>query len=171
MSCSNINASLPLDCLGGEGGIDKVWIANGPVESIAETAGVITSVVVGGSPLVPADFFEFGTPRQSSVLTETPAISQENGTISYQQDLTLVMNKLDAAKRNALLLMAQSNKMFVVVKDNNGKYWSVGALRGAYLSAAEATTGTAYADRSGYSLTITAMEAEPMFEVTSTIVE
>lgn len=171
MSCSNLNAGIPLDCLGSEGGIQKVFIANGPVEAITASAGVVTAITVGGSPLTSADFFEFGTPKQSSSLTETPAISQENGTISYQQDLVLVMNKLDAAKRNQILLMAESNAMVVVALDNNGKYWSVGLERGAYVSAATATSGTAFGDRSGYELTLSALEPSPMFEITGTIVE
>ena len=171
MSCSNLTAGLPLDCLGQEGGIEKVFIANGPVESITETAGVVSAITVGGTALVPADFFEFGTPKQTSSITETPAISQENGTISYQQDLTLVMNKLDAAKRNQILLMAEANAMVVVAKDNNGKYWSIGLERGAFVSAATATSGVAFADRSGYELTISGLESAPMFEVDSAIVE
>lgn len=154
MSCSNLTAGIPLDCLGSEGGIEKVFIANGPVESITETAGVISAITVGGASLGPSDFFSFGTPKQSSVLTETPAISQENGTISYQQDLVLVMNKLDAAKRNQILLMAEANQMVIVAKDNNGLYWSIAIERGGYLSAATATSGTAFADRSGYELTL-----------------
>lgn len=171
MSCSNLTAGIPLDCLGSEGGIEKVFIANGPVESITETAGVISAITVGGSALAPADFFSFGTPKQTSSLTETPAISQENGTISYQQDLILVMNKLDAAKRNQILLMAEANAMVIVAKDNNGLYWSVGVERGGFVSAATGTSGTAFADRSGYELTLSGLESKPMFAVDASIVE
>ena len=157
MSCSNLTAGIALDCLGSEGGIEKVFIANGPVDSITESAGLVTEITVGGTALTAADFFSFGTPKQTSSLTETPAISQENGTISYQQDLVLVMNKLDAAKRNQILLMAEANAMVIVAKDNNGKYWSIGLERGGFVSAATATSGTAFADRSGYEITLSGL--------------
>lgn len=171
MSCSNLTSGIPLDCVGGESGIQKVFIANGPVESFTETAGVVSAITVAGASIGPSDWFEFGTPKQSSSAVETPAISQENGTISYQQDLTLIMNKLDAAKRNQILLMAESNQMIVVFQDNNNKYWVIGIVRGSFLSAATAETGTAFSDRSGYSLTLSALEPQPMFEVDSAIVE
>ncbi len=171
MSCSTINANIPLDCLGISGGIEKVFIANGPSSSITETAGNITAIAVDGTDLGPADFFSFGTPKQVSSVSEVPAISQENGTIAYQQDLTLIMNKLDADKRNQILLMAQSNQMIVVAKDNNGTYWVIGAVRGAYLGSATATTGVLFSDRSGYELVLSSLEAQPMFTIDGSIVE
>lgn len=171
MSCSNLTAGLALDCNSSQGGVDKVFIANGPVQSITETAGVISAITVGGSALAPADFFTFETPRQTSSLSSDVAVSQENGTVTYTQNLTLVFNKLEAAKRNQLLLMAEATSMVVVVKTNSGKYFSVGIERGAFLGSASSTTGTAYSDREGYELVITGIEEAPMYEVDSAIVE
>lgn len=171
MSCSNLTAGLALDCNSSQGGVDKVFIANGPVESITESAGVITAITVGGSALAPTDFFTFETPRQTSSLASDVAVDQANGTVVYNQNLTLVFNKLEAAKRNQLLLMAEATSMVVVVKTNSGKYFSVGIERGAFLGSASSTTGTSYSDREGYELVISGIEEAPMFEVTSTIVE
>lgn len=171
MSCSNLTAGFSLDCNDSNGGVDVVYIANGPVESITETAGVISAITVGGSALTPSDFFAFEVPRQVSSATETITVSQENGTVFYDQALTLIFNKLEAEKRNQILLMAEATSMVVVFKDNNGKAFSVGIERGAYLSAGTANTGVAYGDRSGYELTISGMETSPMFEVDLSIVE
>mgnify|MGYP001149417065 CR=1 FL=1 len=171
MACSNLTAGFTLDCNDANGGIEKIFIANGPVESIIHTAGLVSDIVVGGSSLAPADFFEFEVPRQTSSLTETATISQENGTVFYDQAITMVFNKMEATKRNQLLLMAEATSMVVVVKDNNGKYWSVGLERGAYTSAATATTSSAYGDRNGYEITISGLEAAPSYEVTGSIVE
>ena len=171
MACSNITAGFTLDCNDSNGGIDKIFIANGPVESITETSGLVTAITVGGSALAPADFFEFEVPRQTSSATETITVSQENGTVFYDQALTMVFNKMEADKRNQILLMAEATSMVVVFKDNNGKYFSIGLERGAYTSAGTATSGTAYGDRSGYEITISGQETAPMYEITSTIVE
>jgi hypothetical protein len=171
MACSNLTGGFTLDCNDANGGIEKIFIANGPVESITETAGLVSAITVGGSALAPADFFEFEVPRQTSSLTETATISQENGTVFYDQAITMVFNKMEAAKRNQLLLMAEATSMVVVAKDNNGKYFSIGLERGAYTSAATATSGTAYGDRNGYEITISGLEAAPSYEVDGAIVE
>lgn len=171
MACSNLTAGFTLDCNDSNGGIDKIFIANGPVESITEAAGVVTAITVGGSALTPSDFFEFEVPRQTSSFTETINASQENGTVFYDQALTMVFNKMEATKRNQILLMAEATSMVVVFKDANGKYFSVGLERGAYTTAGTATSGTAYADRNGYELTISGTEAAPSYEITGSIVE
>ena len=83
----------------------------------------------------------------------------------------MIFNKLSADKRNEILLMAQNNKLVAVALDNNGKYWSIGISRGAYMTSGTATSGVAYADRSGYELVISGLEPQPAFEVLSTIME
>lgn len=171
MACSNLTAGFTLDCNDSQGGIEKIFIGNGPVESITETAGVVTAITVGGSAMVPSDFFVFETPRQTSSITETTTVSQENGTITFDQQLTMVFNKMEAEKRNQLLLMAEATNMVVIAKDNNGKYWSLGLERGAYMTSGTAVSGVAYADRNGYELIVGGMEASPMYEITGTIVE
>jgi hypothetical protein len=171
MACSNLTGGFTLDCNDGNSGIDKIFIANGPVESITEAAGTITAITVGGSALTPSDFFEFEVPRQTSSFTETINVSQENGTVFYDQALTMVFNKMEASKRDQILLMAQATNMVVVFKDNNARYFSVGVERGAYMTAGTAVTGTVYSDRNGYEITISGAEASPSFEVTGSIVE
>jgi len=170
MAC-DITQGFTLDCNDSNAGLDKIFIANGPVESITETAGTITAITVGGSALTPSDFFEFEVPRQTSSFTETINVSNENGTVFYDQALTMVFNKMEASKRDQILLMAQNNEMVVVFKDNNAKYFSVGIERGAYMTAGTAVSGVAYGDRNGYELTISGMEASPSYEVTGSIVE
>lgn len=170
MAC-NLTSGWSIDCKDSQGGIVKIFIANGPVVSFTETAGVITAISDAGGTLGPADFFEFEVPKQTSSLTETVNASTENGTVFYQQDLILVFNKMEASKRNQILLMAQNEDLIVVAKDGNGKYWSVGISRGASLTAGSLTSGTAYGDRNGGELTLTGLEPAPMFEVTGTIVE
>ena len=171
MSCSAITGGILDLCNDGFSGIDKVFIANGPVESFAETAGVVTAITVGGAALTPTDFFTFEVPRQTSSITETVTATQENGTLTFQQDCSMVFNHLSAEKRNQLLLIGQATTMVVVVKDNSAQYWSIGIENGAYLTAGTVTSGVAYSDRGGMEITVSGLERNPMFEVTSTIVE
>ena len=171
MACSALTAGFLDLCNDGTGGVEKIFIANGPVESITATAGNITAITVGGTPLTPSDFFEFEVPRQTSSLTETTTVSQENGTLYFDQQLTMVFNRMSAEKRNQLLLMSQATTMVVVAKDGNGSFWSIGVEKGAFLISASATSGTAYADRNGYEIVLGGLEPSPIYTVTSSIVE
>ena len=69
MACSNLTAGILDLCNDGFGGIQEIFIANGPSDSFIETAGVVSDITVGGVSLVPADFFAFEVPRQTSSLT------------------------------------------------------------------------------------------------------
>jgi len=171
MSCSNITAGFTIDCSSNASGIEKMFVANGPVESFIHTAGVVSDIVVGGSSLVPADWFTFELPRATASWTETYNVSQENGTQVFNQDLSVVFNKLEAEKRNQLLLMSQATSMVVVFKTTSGKLFTVGLEKGAFLSAGSSVSGTALTDRNGYEVTISGIEPLPSFEVDSAIVE
>jgi hypothetical protein len=170
MAC-NITNGFTYSCADAQGGIDVIYITNGPVEAFTETAGEIQTITVGGNSLVPADWIKFETPRQTSSLTETITPSQENGTVTYQQDLVMVFNKMSAASRNEILLMAQNQDLIVAAKDNNGVFFSIGIERGAYMTAGTSVSGVAYADRNGYELTVTGMEKDPMYTILPSIIE
>lgn len=170
MSC-NITAGWVIDCKDSIGGIERVFIANGPVSGFTASAGVVSEITVGGDPLTSSDFFTFEVPKQTSTLNESVEASVENGTVVYNQELELIFNKMEAAKRNQILLLAQNENLIIIAKDNNLRYWSVGLTRGANLTGAELTSGTAYGDRNGGTLTFTGVESQPMFEVSGSIVE
>lgn len=169
MACSNLTGGILDLCNNGFAGVQTLYIANGPTESFVETAGVVSDIVVAGVSLVPADFYTFQLPRQTANLIETATANQENGTLMFQQDLTVSFNQLEAEKRNKLLLMLQATSMICVAMDNNGRAWSIGLSLGCYASTATADTGTAYSDRGGYTITLSGTEKEPMYEVDSAI--
>ena len=171
MACSNISAGVLSGCSSNQGGLDSIFIANGKVESFTEAAGLVSAITVGGSALVPGDFFEFEVPRQTSSISETATGDVSQGTVTYAQTAIMVLNQLQASTRDQLKLMFEATNMVVVAKDNNGKYWSIGLSRGAYGQTATSTSGVAYQDRSGYEITIEGIEPSPMFEVTGSIVE
>jgi len=171
MACSNITSGVLNGCSSNQGGLDAIFIANGPVESITEAAGVVSAITVGGSPLVPADFFKFEVPRTTSSISETATGDVTAGTVTYAQTALIVLNQMQASTRDQLKLIFQATNLVVVAKDNNGRFFSVGLLRGAYGETATSTSGTAYADRNGYEISISGIEKDPMFEIDSAIVE
>ena len=171
MACSNLSAGVLSGCSSNQGGLEAIFIANGAVESFTEAAGLVSAITVGGSALVPADFFKFEVPRQTSSISETATGDVSAGTVTYAQTAIVILNQLQASTRDQLALIFQATNMVVVAKDNNGKYWSVGLSRGAYGQSATTTSGVSYQDASRYEITIEGIEPQPMFEVTGSIVE
>lgn len=163
MSCS-ITSGITLDCKDSQGGIEYLYIADLPqYDTITtDTDGKIQSLDQGGSP-VSVDFYKFEVPKQTSSFTETINSSIENGTVFYTQEAVMIFNKLDAAKRDQIKLLAQNPKLLVVVKDANGEFHVIGVTRGAELSAGTRQTGTAFGDRNGGEVTLQGLEPDPAF--------
>ena len=82
--------------------------------------------------------------------------------------LQFIINKLQVAVRNELRLLAR-NRVLAIVRDQNDRYWLLGAANGCDMSAGTAQTGTTFGDRSGYDITLTGMEVEPMYLVSGTL--
>ena len=171
MSCSAINNDVLNGCSNGQGGLEAIFIANGKVDSITETGGVVSAITVNGAALTPSDFFKFETPRQTSSISETATGDPSLGTVIYEQTALVILNQLQANTRDQLQLMFQATNMVVIAKTNQGDLISIGLERGAYGSSATTTSGTNFSDRAGYEITITGIEKSPMFFVDSAIVE
>ena len=166
MSCA-LTQGYTLGCRDSVGGIKEVrFIEFANVTGVAVTSGnVVSGITTTGS----SKFWKYDLTKQTSQFTETINADQPNGTIHYQQDLQIVLNKMTAALRNELRLLGQ-NRLMAIVLDRNGVYWLLGSLNGLELSAGTAQTGTAFGDRNGYDITFTAMEEQPMREVQSSII-
>lgn len=164
MSCS-ITSGISLSCKDSIGGIESLFIADLPTyDTITTDAnGLVESLDLNGTP-VAITFYRFETPKQSSSFTETINADNTAATVFYTQDALMVFTKMESAKRDQIKLLAQNPKLLVVVKDSNGKYWSVGITRGAELSAGTISTGVSYGDRNGGEITLQGLEPSPSFE-------
>lgn len=162
MAC-NITNGIALDCIDSIGGIKKAWIGTDVVVtatvSASGTPGLLTSVTGTGT------VYEFVLAKDTSSFVENFNIAPTAGTAFWSQELTLIFHKLEAAKRDQLLLLARNRDMKVFFQDSNDKIWFVGKDRGAQISAGSGNTGVAVADANQYSITLTAQEPEMAFEV------
>ena len=170
MSC-NITSGLTLGCKDSQGGIEYLYIADLPTYDTITTDvdGKITSLDASGTP-VSINFFKFEVPKQSSNFSETINADNTAGTVYYSQDALMVFNKLSASTRDQIKLLAQNPKLLVVVKDGNGKFWSVGITRGAEVTAGSMSTGTSYSDRNGGEITLSGLEPDPSYECVAAFV-
>jgi hypothetical protein len=164
MACA-LTQGYTLDCRDSLGGITEVYfMAFQDISSTTEASGVITALTkVAGKR-----FYKYELTKGTSVMTENVNSNVQNGTLYFTPELTIILNKLQANTRNELLLLAK-NLLVAVAKDNNGKYWYLGKTRGIDLTAGSATSGTAEADRSGYTLTFAGAEPSLSPEVNSAV--
>jgi hypothetical protein len=161
-SCA-LTTGFDLDCRDAVGGVKSVSFANldeylalSPV--VAD--GAITSITAT------ATFYKYEQLKETSSMTETINGSSQNGTVYYTPEVVVVLSKLDVNKRNEIKLLAQQ-RLVAIVETNDGSYWIVGYENGLELNAGTSATGTAFADLSGFSLTLSGMESEPMVSISA----
>jgi hypothetical protein len=164
MACA-LTQGYTLDCRDSLGGITEVYfMAFQDVSSTTEASGVITALTKATGKR----FYKYELTKGTSVMTENVNSNVQNGTLYFTPELTIILNKLQVNTRNEILLLAQ-NRLVAVAKDNNGKYWYLGKTRALDLTAGSATSGTAEADRSGYTLTFAGAEPSMSPEVNSSV--
>lgn len=165
MSCA-LTTGFTLDCRNSNGGIEAVYFTE--IENKA-TLSATSSVVDTFTLDTGKQFFKYDLRKKTSIFEQNIQVNNENGTVFYEQTLSVKLDKMETTKRNEILLLAQNNLM-VIIKDNNGKYWLMGETRGALLNGGKGSTGTAYGDMSGFELTFMGEEAELSKEVDSSLI-
>ena len=164
MACA-LTQGRAIDCRNSTGGISEVLIANfGDITIDTVLAGVLTAI----TPTA-ATFYRYSLEKENGSLIETHTGSLENGTNFYDSVLEFNTKNLSASENEELMLLDQA-QLFVIVKDMNEKYWTVGAYYAADKLSGTAVTGAAFGDHNGYTYSITAKEAKRMLEVDSTVI-
>lgn len=164
MACS-LTQGYSLGCREYVGGLE--WVAFAEFANkgtLTESSGTVIAL-----SLTSGQFYKYQQEQEVAQFTETETINDQNGTIFYQQELSIGVNGLTAALRNELKLLAQ-NRLLAIVKDRNGDYWLLGNDYSIRASAGTAGSGTAMGDRSGYTKTFTAMNKNPMLKVSSSVI-
>jgi len=171
MACLLINGILK-GCRDNIGGIRRVYLAN---------KAFLRSVIIGfGSPDDPGlvtyidtvtelgatgpAFYTFEPNKTSSNWSDTMGVVASNGGTTYVPSVTMVFSKNDSGKVNTIKLMGQS-ELVAIVENNDGKYFLLGKDNGLEISAGSYTSGTAYADLNGWTVTLSGGETSPSFEV------
>lgn len=166
MSCSNITQGISKGCNNNLGGIRNIYISTNP----------ITGYVLSGSGQIRTfsptpTWLEIEADQGTGNFTETYEINQSGSIISFKQSVTFQINDLSAYNQQRIKELAESTNLGVVVEMNNGKFFTVGIERGAYLETGSTGSGTGYGDLSGSTITITGMEKISSLEVLPSIIQ
>lgn len=160
-----VTSNICKGCRDNVGGIKAAYIVAGCVTgTTVDGEGKILTVGATGGTV-----YTFQVEKNTSSFVETITASLENGSVFYQQDLTLVFFKLDQAKRNQIRLLAQNTNMKVFVETNDGSIFYLGEDFGMFLSAGTGESGTTFGDRNGYSITLQGLEKDPARELAGSL--
>jgi hypothetical protein len=163
MACL-LTQGYTLGCRDSIGGIQEAYIGN---FSSGATYTLDSNDTIVGFTGSTASFFTFEQEIETGEFNQTGAYSTENGTVFFDQQLTLMFHKNDSNLRNQLLVLSQAN-MSVIIKDQRGEYWLMGFQNGVRAINGAMNTGKAYGDMNGVTITLQGKEPEPAYRISGT---
>jgi hypothetical protein len=167
MPCLSLE-SIQKSCDNNSGGIYQVWfIPQDNIDVVTSNttypAYEVTAITV--NPLL-TTFDSYFIRRNTSNYTEEQAADLINGSTFVTQTINLVFHRREAAKSNALKILASGQQyLAAVVLDANGKYWYFPYMQ---LTATGEGSGTARADGSKYTVTTVSENEQLALEVNLT---
>lgn len=147
MASCFISTGYTLDCrTSSTGGIKQLWILGGSNNSITGYTVTNSQVsAIGGT----GTWFKFQLPKQAGSLTETLGINGVAQSVTFQPEVIINLPKLDTTLRDVFVDLVSQNEIYVLVEDNNSRYWLVGLDNGLQVTAGSLASGQSYTDLNG----------------------
>lgn len=154
MAC-DLSSGRAKGCKDAIGGVKEILLcAFADVAYGAVTAGAISDITSDTT------FYRWAVTKNSASLAQNIQSSVENGTLFFEQVLTVNMAKQEAAV-TAELTNVLRNCLSIIVRDNNDNWHVIGLTRSVEATGGNIGTGAATGDLNGYNLVFTAEEAAP----------
>jgi len=165
MSCEAL-ISIEKPCDSNTGGIRTVWICQQENVTAATVSGGAWTV---STLTLTANANVYAINRNTGNYTEDTAQDLLNGSTLVTQTITLMFNRRDKDKSEAIHVLGSGQQYLAVfVLDANGKYWY---FENVQLTATGEGSGTARQDGSKYSITLLAEADHLAYEVTANQIE
>jgi len=155
MSCTLTVNGRTLVCKDAIGGIRRVWIkkfdaGDWGTPSSGGLAGAAVAITV----------YPFELTKNSGSFVQTINSSVENGTVFFEQVVTIQYAKIRAIDNSELSDLLK-NRICIIVEDVNGNRMVMGHTSGCESNGGSISTGTAPGDLNGYNLTFVSHELVP----------
>ena len=166
MACQLINSTRSIDCARGIGGIETIYLASKSTVTgtTVDANFVVTGITMSGS----AVFYEYEMTQETASYTDTPTGDLANGSLFYEQILTLIFNRANSTLRNQVKVIAEGATV-AIVKTRDGNYILLGEETGLEITSGTGGSGTAAGDRNGYELALRSVAKEPAKFVNSSV--
>ncbi len=161
MSCEALQ-SIAKTCDNNTGGIKTVWICqqeNVTAATVSANEWTVSTLTLQDAANV------YAINRNTGNYTEDTAVDLINGSSFVTQTITLMFNRRDKDKSEAINVLGSGQQYLAVfIQDANDKYWY---FENVQLTATGEGSGTARADGSKYSITLLAESEHLAYEVNS----
>ncbi len=167
MACT-LNSGRLVDCKDQIGGLKKIYFVKDYCSDIRgratisndemTTAGFANWDIAESSVVT---VFQYDLRPDLSSMTVNVNSDAATGTTTYEQTLSITLQKLTKADNKELRLIAQ-NRVQVFVLDNNENLFLLGMDHGLDVTGGTVVTGAARTDMTGYTLEFSGREVESM---------
>lgn len=165
MACNMTTGYNDRTCTNGKGGIKSVIlfpVANASGITIA--ANEITGMTVSG------EVFLYKLKSNLSSYTAPVQVNKDNGTLWYNQSLSMILASDTKELRSEIHLLAQ-NEVMCLVEKANGTWVALGVEEGLQVADGnEYTSGVLKSDRQGHVIVLNGMENNEVPDVDDTII-
>jgi hypothetical protein len=163
MACEMTNGYNDRTCTNGKGGIKSVLLF--PVSAI------VTPITMSGNQItamtVTGETFLYKLKSNLSSYTAPIKVNKDNGTLWYEQTLTMILASDTKELRAELHLLAQ-NEVCALVEKADGTIVALGLEEGLQVNdAAEYTSGVVKSDRNGHTIVLAGLENNEVPDVSA----
>jgi hypothetical protein len=154
MACEMTNGYNDRTCTNGKGGIKSVLLfpVSAIVTPITMSGNQITSMTVTG------ETFLYKLKSNLSSYTAPIKVNKDNGTLWYEQTLTMILASDTKELRSQIHLLAQ-NEVCALVEKADGTIVALGLEEGLQVNdGGEYTSGTVKSDRNGHTIVLAGLE-------------
>ena len=156
MAC-DINSGRTLSCKDAVGGLKNIYFMNfSDLAANPLLYNTATETVTGVTAVTGTTIYKYEL-HLGNDLTQNVQSSPENGTLYFEQVLSITLKKLSAVD-NVKIKELSSGHPVIIVEDQMGNFMFVGRTNGSDVTGGTAVSGNAFGDLNGYTLTFTAQE-------------
>lgn len=159
MGCSVSLSSYQIpECFSSRGGLSTIWIGEWKEGAYTTTSAGTVSAIDSGVTL-----YKIELRRNTSSLSSTLNVDENNGTSYVQTDLLVEFTKMDKEPR--LIVSALSKGSFLAIaKDANGQFYALGNEESMRASAGDGNTSVDRGEKNAYTITLSDVASDwPMF--------
>ena len=163
MACEMTVGFNDRTCTNGKGGIKSVLLF--PVSAISGAIGLTLNEIV--SLTVTGETYLYKLKSNLSSYTAPIKVNKDNGTLWYEQTLTMILSSDTKELRSEIHLLAQ-NEICALVEKADGTIVALGLEEGLQVNdGGDYTSGTVKSDRNGHTIVLFGMENNEVPDVAS----
>lgn len=165
MSCGMTLGYNDRTCTNGKGGIKSVLLF--PVANISGTPTIVDNEVTALT--VTGEVFLYKLKSNLSSYTAPIKVNKDNGTLWYEQSLSMILASDTKELRSEIHLLAQ-NEVCAIVEKANGTFVALGFGEGLQVADGnEYTSGVVKSDRQGHTIILNGMENDEVPDVAAAV--